>query len=510
MVRTCTVEDKDRLTTYLKEEAVYNTFLLADIDDFGFEESFQTVYVDEDQGKIRGVYLCFYQNFLCYAKENQINVPFLKKLFASYVPDVVMGKEEGVQKIKEILVDYTLESRNLYLLTQGEQLEKENCIEDQFSPIYRAGAEDVDDIFAFLQSIPELKNLYTSKQMVADRIEKNCGMHYIIRKNGEIAAHVNSAAGCEVTMMIGGVGVAEAYRGQGLGGIIVSRICKDILAQGKQPCLFSLQTEEDNMFCRLGFEKAGSWGTLTKPREESRGKTSVLERKELPAYISIYNQLYEDIRKGVYKSGGLLPSENILSEKYKVSRNTLRQALTILQQDGYIYKRQGKGTFVSYEMGEKEKDQIYNFLSEDALEEILQICSEYNFGRPTRIAQIKLKLQDGEEVLASNNVYVSESGPIGQSFLQIPSKVLEENKVSSESKEELLCFMDNGVYSKAVSCELMVQLMEADDQVVPFLKVERGTPVLHFEQLLFDSYQRPIARIKYYFLSGKYQITCRW
>ena len=113
MVRTCTVEDKDRLTAYLKEEAVYNTFLLADIDDFGFEESFQTVYVDEDQGKIRGVYLCFYQNFLCYAKENQINVPFLKKLFASYVPDVVMGKEEGVQKIKEILVDYTLESRNL-------------------------------------------------------------------------------------------------------------------------------------------------------------------------------------------------------------------------------------------------------------------------------------------------------------------------------------------------------------------------------------------------------------
>ena len=50
MVRECTEKDKERLLAYLKEEAVYNTFLLADIEDFGFEESFQTVYMDEEQG----------------------------------------------------------------------------------------------------------------------------------------------------------------------------------------------------------------------------------------------------------------------------------------------------------------------------------------------------------------------------------------------------------------------------------------------------------------------------
>ena len=60
MVRECTEKDKEQLLAYLKEEAVYNTFLLADIEDFGFEEKFQTVYIDEEQGKIKGVYLCFY------------------------------------------------------------------------------------------------------------------------------------------------------------------------------------------------------------------------------------------------------------------------------------------------------------------------------------------------------------------------------------------------------------------------------------------------------------------
>lgn len=514
MVRKCTVEDRDRLTSYLKEEAVYNTFLLADIDDFGFEEPFQTVYADEDEGEIRGVYLCFYQNFLLYSKENRVNIPFLKQLFATYTPDVIMGKYETVQELKEVLQEYALDARNLYLLDHKEELEDET-VEGEHAvkgcgDICRAGSKDVDDIFAFLQSIDELKGLYTSRQMIADRIEKKCGVHYIIRKDGEIIAHANSAAGCEVTMMIGGVGVAPKYRKQGLGGRIVSRLCRDILAEGKHPCLFSMQEEAHSLYKRIGFKKAGVWGTLTKPAEKKAEIPSEHEPKELPSYIPIYNQLYEDIINGIYKTGSLLPSENVLSEKYKVSRNTLRQALTILNQDGYIYKRQGKGTFVSYDSEKKQKDKIYNFLSEDALEEIVRIKPEYNFGKPTRIAQIKLELSEGEEVLASNNVYESVDGPIGQSFLQVPVKVLKENQIDPGSEEQLVKFMDKGVYCLADSCKLMAQLMEADDQVIPFLKVERGTPLLHFEQLLFDKHHRPIARIKYYFSSGKYQIECRW
>ena len=127
--------------------------------------------------------------------------------------------------------------------------------------------EDVDDIFAFLQSIDELRHLYTSKQMIVDRIEKNCGVHYIIRRDGKIIAHANSAAQCEATTMIGGVSTAPKERGQGLGGQVVSRLCRDILAKGKTPCLFSIRGEEHNLYHRIGFQKIGEWGTLTKPAD---------------------------------------------------------------------------------------------------------------------------------------------------------------------------------------------------------------------------------------------------
>lgn len=54
----CTEKDREMLFSCLKEEAVYNTFLLADIEDFGFEEEFQTVFAEVENGECIGVYLC--------------------------------------------------------------------------------------------------------------------------------------------------------------------------------------------------------------------------------------------------------------------------------------------------------------------------------------------------------------------------------------------------------------------------------------------------------------------
>lgn len=67
----------------------------------------------------------------------------------------------------------------------------------------------------------------------------------------------------------------------------------------------------------------------------------------VPSYVSIYNSLYLDIVNNFYPQGELLPGEVQLAQKYGVSRNTLRQALAILGEDGLIIKSQGKGTVVA-------------------------------------------------------------------------------------------------------------------------------------------------------------------
>ena len=64
-----------------------------------------------------------------------------------------------------------------------------------------------------------------------------------------------------------------------------------------------------------------------------------------------YSKLMEDLREkmmsGEIQAGDRLPSENELSAQYQVSRQTVRKALSVLQNEGYIYAEHGRGTFCS-------------------------------------------------------------------------------------------------------------------------------------------------------------------
>ena len=66
-----------------------------------------------------------------------------------------------------------------------------------------------------------------------------------------------------------------------------------------------------------------------------------------PKYFSLMEQLKNDIVSGAIRPGEKLPSENELSQKYFLSRHTVRKALGILEQDGYVEAFHGKGTYCS-------------------------------------------------------------------------------------------------------------------------------------------------------------------
>ncbi len=64
-------------------------------------------------------------------------------------------------------------------------------------------------------------------------------------------------------------------------------------------------------------------------------------------YFTLAEDLKRMILDGGIQAGERLPSENELSERYQISRHTVRKALSILANEGYIYAEHGKGTFCS-------------------------------------------------------------------------------------------------------------------------------------------------------------------
>ena len=76
--------------------------------------------------------------------------------------------------------------------------------------------------------------------------------------------------------------------------------------------------------------------------------TTPLDRsaQALPLHLQLAAILREQITRGNWAEGDALPSEKVLCAEYNVARGTLRQALRRLEDEGYLRREQGRGTFV--------------------------------------------------------------------------------------------------------------------------------------------------------------------
>jgi GntR family transcriptional regulator len=66
-----------------------------------------------------------------------------------------------------------------------------------------------------------------------------------------------------------------------------------------------------------------------------------------PLYQQIRTLLAQRIAQGEWAAHEALPSEWALAESLGVSQGTVRKALTDLVDEGWLYRQQGKGTFVA-------------------------------------------------------------------------------------------------------------------------------------------------------------------
>ncbi len=67
----------------------------------------------------------------------------------------------------------------------------------------------------------------------------------------------------------------------------------------------------------------------------------------VPLYFQIKQTIKGWIINKEFTSGEKIPSENDLVQMFGVSRLTIRQALSHLAQEGFLFSKRGEGTFVT-------------------------------------------------------------------------------------------------------------------------------------------------------------------
>jgi GntR family transcriptional regulator of arabinose operon len=78
-------------------------------------------------------------------------------------------------------------------------------------------------------------------------------------------------------------------------------------------------------------------------------------KKLQPKYLRIKEALLHHLRTEHYQAGQQIPTEHVLTAQFKVSRATVRQALTELEHEGVLYKIQGSGSFFSGHIAAERK-----------------------------------------------------------------------------------------------------------------------------------------------------------
>src|SRR5699024_7695567 len=81
----------------------------------------------------------------------------------------------------------------------------------------------------------------------------------------------------------------------------------------------------------------------------------------IPKYYQIYEKLLEQIKSGKFKEYDRFYSDMDLVEKFEVSRGTIREAVKLLIQQGYLVREQGRGTFVIKATIEQDSEKLMGF-----------------------------------------------------------------------------------------------------------------------------------------------------
>lgn len=102
-------------------------------------------------------------------------------------------------------------------------------------------------------------------------------------------------------------------------------------------------------------------------------------------YASLMEYIKDEILMGRIKPGDQIPSENALAEKLSLSRHTVRKAISMLVNEGFLYTEHGRGTFC--------RDRSVNRTNSRNIGVITTYISEYIF--PRVIQGIDSVLSDG-------------------------------------------------------------------------------------------------------------------
>ncbi|MFC1532881.1 GntR family transcriptional regulator [Thermodesulfobacteriota bacterium] len=219
--------------------------------------------------------------------------------------------------------------------------------------------------------------------------------------------------------------------------------------------------------------------------------------------VPVYQQIKETIKTwivdGVYKPSQKIPSESELIKEFGVSRLTIRQAVGLLVQEGYLVSKRGKGSFVTSDP-EKLKalmKRMYGSI-DDLLyhsERLKTRTAKIITINPSPMIRMRLGLSPKEELIQEvTRVRFSEDTPVvvTKSYMHLKyGKFLDEKKLKERPLIIGILEDEAGIIWRRVL--QTIDATFADKVLAEQLGINSGSPILRVERIMMTARRKPIV-----------------
>lgn len=236
---------------------------------------------------------------------------------------------------------------------------------------------------------------------------------------------------------------------------------------------------------------------------------SQFPNRSIPLYYQLEHILRTRIESGEVLPGARLPTEQELSREYEISRATVRQALAAMVSEGLLYRKQGKGTFVTEKAQQTRAAKLTGF-TEDLFHQghrpEVQVMEMKRAPAPDRVAH-QLLVAPGAEVVRFKRLRRAA----GDILSFVVNYVLPEfgEKITERDLMEhpMLRLLEDKLKVPLGTVRHTVEAIKADAETAGLLGINPLEPVLYMETLVRSAESRPVEVANTYFRADRYRYT---
>lgn len=221
-------------------------------------------------------------------------------------------------------------------------------------------------------------------------------------------------------------------------------------------------------------------------------------------YVGIASQLKDDIVRRVF-ADNRLPTEEELSQRFGVSRNTVREALSMLEMEGLIVRKQGVGTFV-------EPDRVPVGSRIIGFTESMKLAGRnpgtmkmsFDWEPADQNMSNILRVPVGSAMGVVKRVRSLDGAPAYYQIERLPVNVIGDDFTPESMGESLFAYLAERRRIRVHGSDFSLRATVPNPIIANILGMDEGLPLLMIEDIYYSSDETPLLWSVNYYRSDLY------